>query len=489
MKRRVLLLVMFCLEATSLGARGLQFRLQGERLTLRAEGAPLTAVLKEFSRAGVEVRLDPRVQSLVTGSCDDADLQQALKELLDPFGYVLLWDVIDGPLGPLPKLGEIRVFLPGEPEKAEPLRGVSGNFVVTRGPTGSGPAYVTDEVLLAFKAGTRRDEFEVLLAQLGGTVLASIPELGIYHVRLPPGTNIPALLEQLANNPLIARAEPNYAADAPAPVLVKASGAGEMSLRPPDLKTAPVALLDSGLLQGSGLSNIVVGAYDALNPDRALDDKLGHGTQMALILSGSVTPGGERVGGDVPVVAVRAFDDNGFASSYGLMRSVVYALEKGARVINMSWGTEASSEFIAAAVRYAQSKGAVVVASAGNEPTGRAQYPAALPGVVAVSAMGTDGRIWSQSNYGDFVTVAAPGQALFPVGYNGPPGTYAGTSIASAYVSRALGQYFAAHPGATVQQALAALKASVTDTGVEGKDAKYGYGVLDTAALSRLLAR
>ena len=91
------------------------------------------------------------------------------------------------------------------------------------------------------------------------------------------------------------------------------------------------------------------------------------------------------------------------------MRSMAYAMEKGARVINMSWGTEVKSDFLATAVAYAQSKGAILVASAGNEPTQKAMYPAAYRDVVAVSALDADGKLWKSSNYGDFVSVAAPG--------------------------------------------------------------------------------
>jgi thermitase len=171
------------------------------------------------------------------------------------------------------------------------------------------------------------------------------------------------------------------------------------------------------------------------------------------------------------------------------MRALQYALEQGARVINLSWGSETRSAFVEAAVSYAQSRGAVVVAAAGNEPTGRAMYPAAYDGVVAVSALNEDqATTWDQSNYGDFVSVAAPGRATFPVGHDGPPGAYAGTSIASAYVARELALYFTRHPTATAADAIRALRAAATDAGAKGRDPRYGYGALDAAARQRLRA-
>ena len=131
----------------------------------------------------------------------------------------------------------------------------------------------------------------------------------------------------------------------------------------------------------------------------------------------------------------------------------------------------------------------VIVAAAGNEPTGTAIYPAGYAGVLAVSATTEGGTLWDQSNYGEFVSFSAPGTATFPVGYQGPAGSYAGTSIASAYVSRALALYFARHPNASTAEAVAALKAAATDAGAAGRDTQYGFGAIDAAAISRLLGK
>jgi hypothetical protein len=359
----------------------------------------------------------------------------------------------------------------------------------------TGPLFVQDEILLAVKAGTSLEEFRLLLFQIGGTVVDGIAELGVYRVRLPPGTNVRALEQQLKQNPLIHSVEPNFVVRAPRRALLPDSVGAAHALRAIDAPSGdaiPLAILDSGLMAVEGLDPAVVSTYDALNPDRAVADPLGHGTQMALVAAGAVVPGGldsDVDQGPVPIVAIRAFDDQGHASNFALMRSISHALEQGARVLNMSWGTRTKSGFLRDAVAYAQSKGMILVASAGNEPTGKPQYPAAYAGVVAVGATDESGRLWDQSNYGDFVFLAAAGSAMFPVGYQGPPGTYAGTSISSAYVARALAQYLTLHPGATTKQALQALHDALTDAGAEGKDPQYGYGVLDNEALERLLAR
>ena len=204
---------------------------------------------------------------------------------------------------------------------------------------------------------------------------------------------------------------------------------------------------------------------------------------MALIASGAIVPdGGLPDDETVALLAIRAFDANGYTSTAELLRAVDYALAHGAKVINMSWGTETESAFLRQITTYAQARGAIIVASAGNEATGKAVYPAAYPGVLAVSAVTGDGTRWENSNYGDFVDLAAPGAAVFPVGYNGPAGSYMGTSASAAYVSKTIASYLSRNTNAGAQQALNVLAESLTDAGDSGRDAYYGIGTLDAAA-------
>jgi hypothetical protein len=250
---------------------------------------------------------------------------------------------------------------------------------------------------------------------------------------------------------------------------------------------APVAILDSGLLMLPGLEGFVAGGLDALDPTREPVDTAGHGTQMALVATGAIDPSGLGEAGDgLPILAIRAFDDEGSTSNFGIMRSIIYSAEQGARVLSMSWGSATSSAFLQNAVGFAQSKGLLLVASAGNAPLGQPMYPAAYDGVIGVSALDKDGAIWPSSNYGNFVFVAAPGTASFPIGYKGPAGSYAGTSIACAYVSRALGLYTEIHPKATAKQTTDALRRAVSVPN-QPWTPQLGHGVLDAAAMKRLL--
>ena len=477
--------VLLLLAASSPGA---ELRLDENQIFLRADHESLRDVLGEFVRLGVEVQAEPDIDADVHGILDGEPVGAGLRTLLESFNYVLYWDQLAGPAGPITRLSAIHVFRPGHQDHAIPFQPAGLQLAVVRRP--GVPAHVKDEVLLGVKSGTTQNQFREILAGVGGTVVSSIPSFGIYQIRLPRDTDATAVAEALVGNPWVAAAEPNYVHELPAPTHLpqSASAATAGTSAPATPGASRVAIFDSGVTDLDQLGENVVGSYDSVEPGRDMADPVGHGTQMALIASGSVTPGGAQADPEsTPVLAVRSFDDNGMTSNYSLLRGIDYTIEQGGRVASMSWGTEVNSDFLAHAVGYAQDQGIVVVASAGNEPTGEAVYPAAYEGVIAVSALMPDGSVWENSNYGSFISVAAPGTGEFPVGYNGPPGAYAGTSIASPYVARIVGQYFDLHPTATAADAIKALNAAVTDAGETGFDPYYGNGALDQAAIRRLL--
>ena len=254
----------------------------------------------------------------------------------------------------------------------------------------------------------------------------------------------------------MAKAEPNYAYPIPEPLEAPALGeSASVNISAPE-GAVVIAVLDTGLDPDSVPQEYVLSSFDALDPDEPISDSLGHGTQMALIAAGVVKPYGARPESDsqTPVIPIRVFDDNGYTSSFTIMSSIDFALKNGARVMSLSWGSETRSDFLESALNYARSKGLLIVASAGNEPTGKPVYPAAYPSVIGVGALGPDGKSWEKSNHGDFVSVYAPGFATLPVGYKGDPGAYAGTSISAAFVANVIADYLSEHPNASTEEIL-----------------------------------
>ena len=102
-----------------------------------------------------------------------------------------------------------------------------------------------------------------------------------------------------------------------------------------------------------------------------------------------------------------------------------------------------------------------------------------------VSALEANGQPWAQSNYGSFVALAAPGTAIMPTG--DALGGFAGTSIASAYTAHIVAVYRASHPQATSTDSRTALLGALSPAVTDANGHNYGAGVLDAAAVQRLL--
>ena len=424
-------------------------RLQGDLLTLDVNNQPLAVVLAKISDQGVRIRIDPRINPTVSATFDRRPIGPAMSSLLKAHDYALIWRKDKQSAGSQPRLWEIRIFYKGQEARIQPL-GKSSNLNVVR--KENGPYHVKDILLLRLTPDMTPEALAALLDRLGATLVDTYLPLGIVRLRLPHGSDVPAIADAIADSAGIQAAEPDFAypLEGGRPHTVSTGSLPASSSPRPLSGAATVAIMDSGLQADYENNPYVQDAYDAISPGAAATDTLGHGTQMALIAAGAVNPmgAGPKAPAGSPVVAIRTFDDSGFTSTYTLMRGIDHAIEKGARVLSLSWGSETPSSLLESATRYAASKGLILVAAAGNAPTGKPVYPAAYDHVIGVGALTPNGDTWDQSNYGEFVAVSAPGLADLPVGYNGDPGIYAGTSIATAYTARRVAAILNQNPDA-----------------------------------------
>jgi len=437
----ILLFILITVLTTSAEVR--EFRIDQDRLWLCADSEPLPRLLELFAAAGVQVQIDPGVQKTVSGEWRRADVEDVLDQLISPYDYRFDWSRETGPLGERISLTGIRVFRKGFATEARPLHVIRRVMTTVDGRA----RYLAREILIGFPPGASMDDLNAFLARTGGTVITANTELGIYRILLPEGVNVPDLASQITNDGQIALAEPNYVYDLPdlLPGDSSGSGASKEWTPPSGEGTLSVAVLDSGLSSDENLGRAVLSAFDATNPDSPLTaDAVGHGTLMAKLAAGLVDPYNTAVGEGVPVVAIKAFADDGSADSFTLMNAMTYAVEKSSGPVSLSWGSETSSQFIQVAVDYAIDHGSPVFAAVGNENTGLPMYPAAYPGVIGVAAGTEDGQYTDYSNRGDFVDIIAPGSA----------GGSQGTSVATAYIAHIAAKYQRHNPGADVTAAL-----------------------------------
>lgn len=442
-----------------LNAFALEVHVAEDRLSVEADQVPLQNILKRLAGRGIRVNIDPEINPVITASFRDQDIQRGLGSILKSLDHALVWEAVEGPSDPIPRLAEIQVFRRGKEGLMKSL-GSESNLSIVINPR-DGSYLVKDEILLRLKPGTDPSELKRILRQIGGILIDSQPGLGIYQIRLPENTDVPGLVDRLRELASLEETEPNYAYPLPSPLTNTESAESDQTFSDVSLPVGrvPVAVLDTGMMADAGLEGFVLASRDVMNPDEPISDSLGHGTQMALIAAGIIRPNGVNIGLDThtPIIPIRSFDDNGFTSNFNIMDSIDFALDHGAKVLSLSWGSETRSDFLESAMNYARSKGLTIVASAGNEPTGKPVYPAAYPSVLGVGAIGKDGKPWESSNYGDFVSLYAPGFATFPVGYKGDPGVYAGTSISAAFVANLVANILSRNPSATRQEIMKAL--------------------------------
>ncbi len=262
-----------------------------------------------------------------------------------------------------------------------------------------------------------------------------------------------------------------------------------------------------------------VKGYDFIAHNTHPNDRNGHGTDVAGTLAEATNNGVGLTGlaYGVRIMPVRVLNSEGNGNASTIARGVRFAVNHGARVINLSLefpgGITASDipELISA-LRYANRRGVVVVAAAGNEAQATAAYPARAPNVIAVGAITEHGCLASYTNFGAGVTLVAPGggpdanlpedpncnpslpsgRDIFQVTFLGTsprhfgiPNGYEGTSMATPHVAAAAALVIASrvlgrHPSPA--RVAARLLATATPLGGPSDSHLYGAGLLNAAA-------
>lgn len=446
--------LLFCLPH-ALAAGIFSVYLAEDSLSVTAENVPLQTILRELAAQGIKVKIDPAINPLISANFKKRPIAPALESLLKPTSYSLLWHAVpDDADKPSIQLAAIQVFQTGKKDQMQTLQ-PRRNEVITK--NSKGVFYVKDEILLYIPPGTDLAELRKLLQSYNAILIENIGLEGLLKVLLPENSDVFAISRALKDKLDLEISQPNYAYPIQPPVPY-GTGTPVPSIDPgsyiPADNTASIAILDSGLAANSSLDPFVISSLDVMDPDTPITDTLGHGTQMAYIASGLVKPYGpeDEHKPYIPIIPIRAFDDNGYTTDFKIINAVNFALENNARVMSISWGSETRSNFMEKAFTDATARGLVIVASAGNEPTGKPVYPAAYPSVIGVGALEPHGKTWENSNYGNFVALYAPGFANLPVGHKGDPGLYAGTSISTAFVANSIAGYLSENPAATLQE-------------------------------------
>lgn len=243
-----------------------------------------------------------------------------------------------------------------------------------------------------------------------------------------------------------------------------------------------VGVLDTGVQSDHpDLKGKLVKGMNIVSEDDAPDDDVGHGTHVAGIIAASVN-NGEGVAGMTwynKILPVKVLDSSGAGSTYSVAQGVIWATDHGAKVINMSLGNYAEAEFLHDALKYAFDHDVVLVAASGNDNTERPGYPAAYPEVLAVAATDQNAKRASFSNYGDYIDVAAPGDAIASTYPGSQYAALSGTSMASPHVAALAALIRSINPELKNTEVMDIIRQTAKDLGDKGKDNYFGYGQID----------
>lgn len=257
-----------------------------------------------------------------------------------------------------------------------------------------------------------------------------------------------------------------------------------------------VAVLDTGvdyrLLDLKGKIDIAneKNFVDPNGEGDALDDH-GHGTHVASII-GAVRDNGVSMRGIMPnvsILPVKVLDASGSGDTDQIALGIKYAVDAGAKVINMSLGG-GESRTMGYMLQYAYERGVTIVAATGNDGQSQLSYPASSTYTISVGATNTFGLVSDYSNYGLGVDVVAPGSKVASLVPDGNVVYMDGTSMATPHVTAIAALLKSRYPSLTVEQMRSLLQRTADPIAFSGgdvpKDPRTGDGldyVLEEAAV------
>ncbi|MCX6030419.1 MAG: S8 family serine peptidase [Chloroflexi bacterium] len=409
----------------------------------------------------------------------------------------------------------------------------------------AGISFVPDRILVKFRSGVRPDTSSVSVLRTGQPVLDELlaeqgvqqavvlfparlltdrrsfsDTLGlsrIYRLQLKPGSSVLQVAMALATDPHVEYAEPDYfarsvvAPDDPhyseqwglaqiqvegawdvvtgtAAIVIAVVDSG-LDLSHPDL--APNQWTNPAEIGGNDLDDDSNGLVDDLfgwnfvSSDNNVADDNGHGSLVAGIAAARTNNGIGIAGvcGHCRIMPVKVMGASGIANYSDIAAGVVYAVGKGARVINLSLGGYSDSRTLQDAISYAEAQNAVVVAGAGNDGLSLPFYPAAYSKVLAVAGTTISDTKSAFSNYGPWIDVTAPANNILTTALGGDYVASFGTSMSAPFGAGLAGLLLSLHPDWTpaLVRAQVIHSADPIDTLNPGYEGQLGSGRINAS--------
>lgn len=331
-----------------------------------------------------------------------------------------------------------------------------------------------DELIVKLNGLQPGATVEAINQSYGTTTIRTLaPGRAIYLLQAPAGVDPEQLAADMGADPRLRYVELNHVTDAPEAIGRSGFAWGGYDPAPYNVQYPQqmlglpaahaisqgagvvVAVIDTGVqLNHPDLAGRLTAArIDFVDGDNQPEDEFGaganhgagHGTHVAGIV--------HLVAPQAQIMPIRVLDSDGRGYSFVIGEAILYAVENGAKVINLSLGMpESASYYIEEIVEEATQQGVVVVAAAGNLNSPQKQFPAAAECALGVTAIGPERVKADFASYGDWVSLAAPGVGIhstLPVnGY----GSWSGTSMAAPFAAGQAALLLSLNPSLTVVQ-------------------------------------
>ena len=421
----------FCLRSVlpMNAADSLVWRAEKNQVDAEIESWPLSEVLESISSAtGWQIYLEPDTEYTVTTRFHNLKPADALRRLLGELNFALL------PQTNAP--ARLFIYRNSVHEATQLIRVAKKSR-----PEAAGKA-IPNELIVRLKPGAK-ESIDALAKRLGAKIAGRLDGLNAYRLQFDDAAAAQNARAELGNDGDVDSIENNFTIATPGNLQpLAASSSLPPSLKPdvsPSSDKIILAMIDTAVQrQGSVAKDFLlppISLYDDYQPP---SDKITHGDGIAETMLNGLAQAARDCGdndGTVPVsfLNIDVFGPNENTSTFNIAQGIYAALNKHANIVNMSLGGDGDSPLVRSLIQDGTSHGVVFVASAGNTPVTTPTYPAADPGVIAVTAGDPRGNIASYANRGSFVQAMAPGVNVLHYGGQAWLGT--GTSFSSARVS------------------------------------------------------
>jgi subtilisin family serine protease len=330
-----------------------------------------------------------------------------------------------------------------------------------------------------------------------------IPKINVMVVEIPESKTSQNFLQTLKNDKEVLFAEPDIKVEADnfndpmfneQYALKKVDAVNAWAVNQGNQSTV-IGIIDTGVdLDHPDLKSKLLDGYNAINPGTPPKDDARHGTHVAGIASaiGDNSIGISGLAPKCKILPIKVLG-NGTGSIATISDGLIWAADHGADVVNMSLGTYTEEKTLGEAVKYALGKNVVCVATMGNDNMEKRRFPAGFPGMIAIGSTDENDKKSTFSNYGDWITVSAPGTNILstlptymsPNGY----GKMSGTSMAAPLVTGLVGLIRSQSKGLSPAETAKILKAGSDDLGDAGFDKYFGAGRINASKTLNLLKK